>query len=438
MLLHDGSKLTTEQIETLNAHGPYTMAVWQSGDVFVGNEEGLAGRSAYFVKKIRESILKNFSVEALKEMSILDIGCNDGWVLHQLSDLPFKKMVGIEPREKNIEKGCVVRGILKLENNVEYRVGDIESLQGEVYDIVLCCGVLYHVESIPTALRNIRNVCSKMVFLESRCLSSHYITEELKSEIEMRDLVYQFKDEICGVTAQKYESAYHDSSAAHTTIVNVPSTESLVMNLHILGFENIDVVAAPDIYRAAVWKDKRPLGGVCIAATLSDAPVTLDAEEDAWISEYEKSLAAEVLPRTLLEPLYRIFCKNEEVALDEKLEKVRGYVVSTEADGIRVDAAWLPEGSQGKYTLEIVKNFRYRPNHKIALEYGKLLKSEGKLDEAIDVLKSITTELNADWRAVYRANHLLSLIYKLQGDAELADKYLRLTLQGNPKFPVAR
>ena len=234
MLLHDGTSLSTEQIEILNANGPYSMAVWKSGEVCVGNEEGLAGRSEYFVKKIRDSISKNFSLEQLKQFSILDIGCNDGWVLHELSDLPFQKMVGIEPREKNIQKGKIVRDILKIENNVDYRIGDIESLEGEKYDIVLCCGVLYHVESIPTALRNIRAVCNKMLFVESRCLSSHFITEELKAEIEMRDLIYQFNEEICGLTAQKYESSYHDGSTAKTTIVNVPSTESLIMNLKFL------------------------------------------------------------------------------------------------------------------------------------------------------------------------------------------------------------
>ena len=116
MLLNDGSRITKTQIEELNANGPYSMAVWHSGDVSVGNEEGLEGRSKYFMKLIRESILKNFSVDELKEFSILDIGCNDGWVLHQLSDLPFKRMLGIEPRGKNIEKGRKVREILKLEN----------------------------------------------------------------------------------------------------------------------------------------------------------------------------------------------------------------------------------------------------------------------------------------------------------------------------------
>ena len=153
MKLKDGSTLTPDQIQILNANGPYSMAVWKSGEVSVGNEEGLSGRSVYFLEKIRKSILKNYSYSEIQNFSILDIGCNDGWVLHQLSDLPFKKMVGIEPREKNIKKGELVRQILKLENRVDYRVGDIESLRGEMYDIVLCCGVLYHVESIPMALK---------------------------------------------------------------------------------------------------------------------------------------------------------------------------------------------------------------------------------------------------------------------------------------------
>ena len=105
MKLKDGSTLTPDQIQILNANGPYSMAVWKSGEVSVGNEEGLSGRSVYFLEKLRKSILKNYSYSEIQNFSILDIGCNDGWVLHQLSDLPFKKMVGIEPREKNIKKG---------------------------------------------------------------------------------------------------------------------------------------------------------------------------------------------------------------------------------------------------------------------------------------------------------------------------------------------
>jgi len=437
MKLIDGTEISSEQIETLNANGPYSMAVWHSGEVSVGNEEGLTGRSDYFMKLIRESILKNFTKEDLKNCSILDIGSNDGWVLHQLSDLPFKKMVGIEPREKNIEKGRVVREILKLENSVDYRVGDIESLGNEVFDIVICAGVLYHVESIPLALRKIRNACSQMVFIESRCLSSSYITQELKNEIEMRDLVYQFNEDICGITAQKYESAYHDGSAAYSTIVNIPSSESLMMNLNMLGFENVEMVADPETYRKDVWKNERPLGGVCIAATLPKNPKTIDSNEDEWISEYEKGLNTEVLQKDFLTPFYNFFCLGKtNTKFENSLLNIFDYLKSSNSDSKILNSDWMPLSLHSKYAIEIVKNWRYRPSNKIALEYGKLLSSEKKFDEAILVLKTITTELNADWRASYRANYLLSEIYSKLSRADEMLRHQELCLQGNPKFPL--
>ena len=67
-------------------------------------------------------------------------------------------------------------------------------------------------------------------------MSSKYITKEL-NEIEMRDLIYQYQDKFGGLTAQKYESVYYDGSASVPTIVNVPTTETLVMNLNTLGFK---------------------------------------------------------------------------------------------------------------------------------------------------------------------------------------------------------
>lgn len=436
MQLQDGSQLSIEQIEELNAHGPYSMAVWRSGAVSVGNEEGLKGRSAYFVKLIREAILKNFTVDQLKGISILDIGSNDGWVLHQLSDLPFAKMVGVEPREKNIAKGRKVREILKLKNSVDYRVGDIESLGEEKFDIVICAGVLYHVESIPVALRSIRNVCKRMVFIESRCLSDGYMTPELMAEVEMRDLVYQFKEKQCGITVQKFESGYHDGSAKSATIVNIPSVDSLLMNLSLLGFENIDVVADPATYRSSVWQDKRPLSGVCITATVSQQPDVMIKEEKKWIDEYEKSLEREVLPHDLVEPLYRSLVLNDSsIALVGNLKKIHEYALSNgeKADTVK-DLLAAPHN--GKYAIEIVQNFRYSPCDKISLEYGKILKSEGKLDEALNVLKNITTKLNADWRSVYRSFHLISQIYQELGKKTEADKYKEFCLKCNYKFPV--
>ena len=437
MNLNEDKIISTEDIEILNAHGPYSMAVWTSGNVAVGNEEGLRGRSAYFTQLIRKALLENFSLDELSTFSILDVGCNDGWVLHELSDLPFSKMVGVEPREKNIKKGEVVRKVLKLKNRVEYRCGDIESLNGEIFDVVICAGVLYHVESIPLALRQLRDSCKKFLFIESRCLSSSLISKKLKDQIEMRDLVYQFKKKHVGITAQKFESAYHDGSARRTTIVNIPTTESLLMSLESLGFNDLKVVANTKDYRDSVWKNRRPLDGVCITAMVNQCNKDDCLNEKDWIMKYEYGLRNTILKRSLMQPLYKFFLQNKfSVDCFGKSIFVLLYILSPAvfSNALLKIMSFL---SYGEYELEILKNLRYAPKDKIALEFGKILESEGKSSEALTVLKQISSKINADWRSVYRSYFLISKIYGSQKEYGKRDRYLSLCLTCNPKYPMS-
>lgn len=436
-ILHNRRILTASELEELNAHGPYSMAVWSAGGVSVGNEEGLKGRSAYFIRLIRQAILETFSPEELPGLSILDVGCNDGWVLHQLSDLPFARLVGVEPREKNIRKGQVVRRILNLENRVEYRCGDVESLDGEQFDIVICAGVLYHVESIPHAVRQLRKCCRRLLFIESRCMSSRFITRSLRDHIEMRDLVYQFAQPICGLTAQKFESAYHDGSARETTVVNIPTTESLLMYLEISGFCDLKVVADTDTYRASVWRNRRPLDGVCISASVNANTPNEGFDEEAWIRQYEKGLREALLPRALVHALYRYFVEGTfTISWANKWMLVLLYIKGPSWMS-RLLMKVLPLCVEGRYALEIAKNFRYSARDKIALEYGKLLMSEGRTEDALRVLKEISSRLNADWRSVYRSFYLISQMCGSLGRTSEATRYADLCLTCNPKYPIS-
>ena len=137
-------KLSSEQIELINTYGPYNHAVWTSQGITVSNEERLSGRVELLAKKIRECILKHFTMDEIGKLSIVDVGCYDGWILQELSDLPFLKMVGIEPRESNITKGKVIREQLSIESRVIFEIGDINSLGDQKFDIVICTGVLHH------------------------------------------------------------------------------------------------------------------------------------------------------------------------------------------------------------------------------------------------------------------------------------------------------
>jgi hypothetical protein len=86
------------------AHG-----TWVGHDLAFGNEEVLSGRGAFLASQIRQAILERFTSEQMREMTLVDVRCYDGWLVCQLEDLPFYRTIGVEPREKNLEKGRVIR-----------------------------------------------------------------------------------------------------------------------------------------------------------------------------------------------------------------------------------------------------------------------------------------------------------------------------------------
>ena len=430
--LDTSAMLSPEEIELINARGPFSHAAWTGRGVRISGEEWLSGRGELLAKLVRDAILKRFEAQEVPKLSILDVGCYDGWILEQLSDLPVARLVGVEPRPKNIEKGRVVRDILGIPSRVEYRVGGIESLGGEVFDVVICTGLLQHLESPGAAIRQLSVVCRRLLFLETMCLSSKHITRALREEIEMKDLVYQYKQATFGVTAQKLESSYYDGSAASLSVVSLPSVESLALYLDVAGFKNVEIVVEPHRYRAALWGRQRPANAVCLTALRGDPA---QGFEETWVRDYEKGLMDAVLPRRHLAPLYERVCRGGP----------RWDLFSL------VTAAYLHAGAglarwirrsfklwfRGRYELEILKNLRYNPKDKVALEYGKLLCREGNDPGAVDVLKEVTQRLNADWRAAYRSMFLLSQAYARMGDDGRALHYEALCRTCNPEFPLA-
>jgi len=66
----------------LNAHGPYNHGLWDP-----------------LIRGVSAEILENYSKLQLAEMTILDVGGYDGWILVQLQqEFGFKLAVCVEPR----------------------------------------------------------------------------------------------------------------------------------------------------------------------------------------------------------------------------------------------------------------------------------------------------------------------------------------------------
>jgi len=429
-------KVNNKKIELINAYGPYNHAVWNSQGLKISNEERVSGRVELLAKKIRECILKNFTLDEIKKLSIVDVGCYDGWILQELSDLSFSRIVGIEPRERNIIKGKMIRELLGIESKIEFRIGDISSLGNQKFDIVICTGVLGHCESIPLAIHNLSSICNRMLLIETIILSFKHISKSFKKEIEMKDIVYFGKNRMCGLTGQKFESSYYDGSTNELKVVSVPSVESLLMYLNIKGYKNIQIIIDPRSYNS-IWKQRGRLAkAVAICALVNQNKNKPNLDEFSWIQDYELGLIKTILDKKFVEPLYKLFhLKKIDLHNPFFLLNTLFYIHSPDwLSGLfkYFTKIWFND----KYALEIIKNLRFNPKDKLSLEYGKILYKEKEYERAISILKDVTQKVNADWRSVYRSFYLLSQLYKETGLTGESERYKKLCLTCNSKFPI--
>lgn len=431
------SGLDTDAIEQINAHGPYSHSVWTNGAVTVTAEEALTGRGTMLVREIRNSIARHYAGRSLDDVSILDIGCYDGWVLHQLSDLPFRRMVGIEPRAKNITKGHVVRQHLGIESRCEFMVGDIDSLEqtlkGEAFDIVICTGLLHHLPSSHAAIGSLRRICRGLLFLETICLSPTAFNKQQRRKTETKDIMYFFGGQEVGLSAQKLESNYYDGSATAYTVVSIPSVDTLKMSLTVQGFAGITQVVTPEAYRNEI-RSWRAFDAVCITAS-PDPSYDPSRQVADWVERYEKGLLTTVLPLRTIESLHARICKGREAdpaPISARL--LSRYIRRPDRLG-HLGLKLVSRYFKVSYTHELLKNLRFNPTDKLRLEYAKCLMADGRDADAVPELLAILHRLNADWRAVYRASCLLSWCYRRLGNADGAVRYADLCRTANAAFP---
>jgi SAM-dependent methyltransferase len=166
------------------------------------------------LERVRQS-LRDFGYQSLEGVRILDLGCLEGLFAIELARAGAKT-VGIEARLANLEKARFAREALELAA-CELVQDDVRNLCRAKYgsfDIVLCCGILYHLD-MPDALRLIQRISE--VTEQVAVVETHVALEVLKhNPFELGELeeeswegqVYQgrrFREHKPGETPQQKE-----------------------------------------------------------------------------------------------------------------------------------------------------------------------------------------------------------------------------------------
>jgi tRNA (mo5U34)-methyltransferase len=108
---------------------------------------------------------------------VLDIACNCGGFSTYAAKAGAKYVLGIDIEPHYLKQANFIRETLDLQN-LEFQQMSLDELDPEkhgVFDLVLCFGILYHLESPVLSLKRISAVTSKVLVVDTSLLRVPYI-----------------------------------------------------------------------------------------------------------------------------------------------------------------------------------------------------------------------------------------------------------------------
>lgn len=143
--------------------------------------------------------------ERVKGRSVLDIACNAGYWSYCLYELGARWICGIEGRDLFVRQANLFFKGNKVDCNYRFHrknVADLETFDGlEDIDIVLCCGILYHIPNWEEVLRVLCGLTREVLVVDTR------VAEEDK---------------------QKQEKPHYFNAIYDTSLKRVPVREELL------------------------------------------------------------------------------------------------------------------------------------------------------------------------------------------------------------------
>lgn len=442
-------------IRLLNAHGPYEHGIWKSGEISLESVQNFSGTLLFFrrsfelVERISEKLLEVFSLEELRSKTILDVGCYDGWILHQLDiRFNFSRVVGVEPRRKNIQKGTFARSYYGIKSNVEIHEGSIDSLESILpdvfFDIVLCLGTIHHVESTPEAIRKIAKKSLDILILDSMVIGKpKKDAKSILSLLNLKDVVYLESNYEWATAAYKFESPYFDGSSAKEQIVNVPEERLIRMSLLPLDFRVLASIAPEKNFYNKKYQKLRGVKECFIFARRNEISESSESPWKAKAKLYESIFTFGVVDLQVLNHWVKMlgfqsYLTQLNIQNLGRKHWLRSKVLF-EYSKNPTSKSWrffVQKFKVSKVELEILSTISRSPRDKVLLELAKHGIANQRYEASVGFLETILDSSGADWRSFYRATFLLTLIHSVNNNLSMKSKSKELLIISNSDWPI--
>jgi hypothetical protein len=450
--------MNDNEIEFINALAPFDHGEWQGNTssgtkICLGNKSLFKTRSDWIVNKIVSYLLNQFSKEDLISMSVLEVGSYDGWVLTQIcKHIKFFKVIGLEPRLKNIKKGEMGRKLSGVDTQAKFIKGSSDELDklfpNQKFDIVISLGMLHHVSSTYDTIKSISSKSSGICIIDSMIIPAlDNDIKKIEPYVNTRDIIYHQEDSLWTIAAYKYESPYGDGSRNDYGIVNIPSANLIEMSLRACGFGALEKLGSElDFYDETA----QTIHGLKELLCVSKRQISLEAIDNKWrnkVKNSENIFCHTVLPEQIILSLTNSLSNYEKLELYDDVVKASKAKINLEIKksieellikGLdkntkNIFSKNIPECTEEHFYIMGVL-FR-SPFEKIILETAKFFLNKEILELSIKYLKIIVRKPGCDWWSFYRSCYLLRESYKKLKDDVRSNHYKELLLLSNENFP---
>lgn len=152
---------------------PAWMYSWELGE---GITTPVLGSELSDVHRTRLELLEAPVREALsasgRNARVIDLACNEGWFSHRMLEWGASYVLGVDIRPRVIRRAELLRAHLGIpQNRLELRCADVFDLNTSemgTFDVVLCLGLVYHLENPIGAIRIARALTDGVCIIESQ------------------------------------------------------------------------------------------------------------------------------------------------------------------------------------------------------------------------------------------------------------------------------
>ena len=232
----------------VNSLGRFSMSPWKS-NIHEINYKTVKGVPNWIkLKKNQEKVIIEFLIKKfgsrISKFDLHDVGCNDGYFTEKLANLNFKKVIGSEPRKETILRGKKIRDLLEIKTKANYITCELGNLKiKHKTDIVTCCGVIHHTNSVEQSFNSLLNLTKKILIIESEFLPSSLIKyKEIKKSKQIKDLFNKKNKKLknnFSISIDKFETNILDGSSIDNGLVETSTPSKLEMIAYQKNFKLI-------------------------------------------------------------------------------------------------------------------------------------------------------------------------------------------------------